>query len=566
MAAMQTTPDASELIVAEEVWAVVDGSPAKWSDQTRQALAAAQLVFVCLRAKGRSVGQGGGSDPVGVFALDEALAAAKKDAGTKKSQADTVELFVCTSIQAVDVRERSAYKRLLANKHRGMIGFQVTAPSGQVRVSPTTVIATNRKHEKVLLLCRHQLKLTEHDLLAASTRVETLAGFQQLVVRSPKPQTIPMLRSKPLVAPAAVTRERIVALEQQLGDFLAASIKPDGRMQYIYYPSRGEEDTGRNNMIRQWMATLALVRTGAYRGDKNFFRLAEDNLRYNLRTFYHPAGKLGLIEYRGKVKLGAVALAAMSVMEHPARKRFKRVEPKLWAMIEHLWQKTGEFRTFFKPANRNDVQNFYPGEAQLAWAERYLETRDQALFDRFMASFAYYRDWHRAQKNPAFVPWHTQAYYMVWQQTQNPELREFVLEMNDWLLAMQQWDDLEYADMQGRYHDPSHPEYGPPHASSTGVYLEGLIDAFAMARELGDQPRATAYRRVIVRGLRSSLQLCFSDDLHMFYINKRKRLRGGIRTTIYDNVVRVDNVQHVQLAILKILAVFEPADWAAGVD
>ncbi|MGB1014408.1 MAG: hypothetical protein ACPG4T_09775, partial [Nannocystaceae bacterium] len=215
-----------------------------------------------------------------------------------------------------------------------------------------------------------------------------------------------------------------------------------------------------------------------------------------------------------------------------------------------------------KPANRNDVQNFYPGEAQLAWAERYLETRDQALLDRFMASFAYYRDWHRAQKNPAFIPWHTQAYYMVWRQTRNPDLREFVLEMNDWLLAMQQWDDLEYADMQGRYHDPSHPEYGPPHASSTGVYLEGLIDAFAMARELGDDLRATAYRRAIVRGLRSSLQLCFSDDLHMFYINKRKRLRGGLRTTIYDNVVRVDNVQHVQLAVLKILAVFEPQDWA----
>ena len=54
--------------------------------------------------------------------------------------------------------------------------------------------------------------------------------------------------------------------------------------------------------------------------------------------------------------------------------------------------------------------------------------------------------------------------------------------------------------------------------------------------------------------------------LGLFYINKRKRLRGGIRTTIYDNVVRVDNVQHVQLAILKILAVFGPRDWAAGVD
>jgi len=59
-------------------------------------------------------------------------------------------------------------------------------------------------------------------------------------------------------------------------------------------------------------------------------------------------------------------------------------------------------------------------------------------------------------------------------------------EMNDWLLQMQQWEGLAYEDMKGRFFNPNKP-FGPPHASSTAVYLEGLIDAYTLAKEVGDQ-------------------------------------------------------------------------------
>ena len=65
--------------------------------------------------------------------------------------------------------------------------------------------------------------------------------------------------------------------------------------------------------------------------------------------------------------------------------------------------------------------------------------------------------------------------------------------------------------------------------------------------------RADAYRTAILRGLRSVAQLTFKDNVDMFYAVRRARLRGGVRTTAYDNQVRVDNVQHNLLAIMKIL-------------
>ena len=57
----------------------------------------------------------------------------------------------------------------------------------------------------------------------------------------------------------------------------------------------------------------------------------------------------------------------------------------------------------------------------------------------------------------------------------------------------------------------------------------------------------------ILRGLREVLQLQFADDVDMFYLPPgfRKYVAGGIRTTEYDNVIRIDNVQHNLMAMLN---------------
>ena len=135
--------------------------------------------------------------------------------------------------------------------------------------------------------------------------------------------------------------------------------------------------------------------------------------------------------------------------------------------------------------------------------------------------------------------------------------------MNDWLLSIQQSEvNVVYRDTAGRFYDPTRP-FGPPHSSATGVYLEGLTDAFRLARQTGDNKRMDAYRIALMRGLRSVMQLQFIDEIDMFYISesKRKYVRGGIRTTVYDNQIRCDNVQHNLMAILKILDAFEEDDY-----
>jgi hypothetical protein len=136
--------------------------------------------------------------------------------------------------------------------------------------------------------------------------------------------------------------------------------------------------------------------------------------------------------------------------------------------------------------------------------------------------------------------------------------------MNDWILSMQQWNSVDFADMRGRFYSPAHPYYGPPHASSTGVYLEGLIDAFALAKQCGENKRMERYRVAIVRGIRSIMQLQYKNEIDCYYINNTTKVLGGIRTTVYDNTIRIDNVQHALMAFYKIYARFSDKNFEVG--
>jgi len=49
----------------------------------------------------------------------------------------------------------------------------------------------------------------------------------------------------------------------------------------------------------------------------------------------------------------------------------------------------------------------------------------------------------------------------------------------------------------------------------------------------------------------------------MFYVGERGRVSGAVRTNPHDNTIRVDNVQHGLMALLKLLAL-GPERWRLG--
>lgn len=508
----------------------------------RSALTCPGPIHLTLRREGRPLARSW--LPAGD--LEQALAGAFLLA--RQFGADVLQLDLCHDEREVGPR---AFKATFPNAARGIRGIGLVQGGRIERHPPSQMIAANRGFEQTLALCLRQRGQDEPAFIAAGGRILAFEARQLLIRLQPEIRALSLFRGGRIVRLETVGRSTIRAMIEGMAGWLRRNLGDDGRMTYKYWPSRGVA-SGADNTIRQFMATVCLIRLAARSGDPADQERADRNLRHNLQRFYREQDGIGMIALGDSAKLGASALAALAILEAPSGERFRPVLEKLDAGIRALAQPDGSFRTFHLPPERNDNQNFYPGQALLYWAARHARSPDTALLQRCRRSFLWYRDWHRRARNPAFIPWHTQALSLLFEATGEAEFRDFVLEMNDWLAGFQQWQSAPHPDLAGRFYDPKRPALGPPHASSTGVYLEGLVDALTLAQRIGDRPRASLYRRTIWRGIRNLRQLQFKDEVDMVYIQHRERVLGGVRTEAYDNTIRVDNVQHGLMALLKL--------------
>src|SRR5215211_699182 len=84
------------------------------------------------------------------------------------------------------------------------------------------------------------------------------------------------------------------------------------------------------------------------------------NLEYNLRTSYTEEDGFGLIVDDGKVKLGAIAVATLAILEHEDRGELAGVREALLRTVEHLANVDGSFRTLYRPPERTDTRTSTP--------------------------------------------------------------------------------------------------------------------------------------------------------------------------------------------------------------
>ena len=450
--------------------------------------------------------------------------------------------------------EARRFSRVFYPRARGLVGMEIFFRGQIARLAPTRMLAANLGFERALGKFLEERR-AGHSVFAAEGEMSAFSAEQYLLPSRNESRPVKLFRGSTLVDSTSSNDEaRAMAVADGIGRWMLRNLSSDGALPYKYWPSRGTESPA-DNAIRRFLASMSLARLGELRGSAEIRGAARRNLRFNMaRYFKDIGGGRGAIVERTGAKLGAAAVAGLAILGNPAREEFSEELTMLAAGIDSLVHDELGFRTFFFPRERDgDNWNFYSGEALLFWAEALRRGLQFAPpIERCAKAFERCRERHYRKRNPAFVPWHTQACTCLYAQTGRREFADFVFEMNDWLLPMQQWNGLE-PDLRGRFYDPRRPEFGPPHAASTGAYLEGLADAASLARALGDHSRALIYERSIHRGLRSLRQLQFRDERDAFYISRKKRVLGALRTEAYDNAVRVDSAAHALLAAIKIL-------------
>ena len=502
-----------------------------------------EAVWFCVRRNGAAKREGWiGNCP---------LAALRGRIGANPGE--LVEACVIGDVRRVKPRR---FGQAFRQRNRGILGIGVASRRGVRRIAPTRMITANLRFERALDKLLGQGAFESHGL-AANDGLHSFFARQFLLPANGG--RIELLRGATLVDMPPSQDEMCAAeLAEGVGQWMMRNLSSAGALPYKYWPSRGEESPA-DNAIRRFLGTLSLARLGELRNCAEIREAAQRNLRFNMARYFRNIGDgCGAIVEPAGAKLGAAALAALAILESPAQGELQTELAMLATGVERLADAENGFRTFFFPKRRDGENwNFYSGEALLFWAEARRRGADFApSLERCAAIFERCRARHRRTRNPAFVPWHTQACASLFAQTGGHEYRDFAFEMSDWLAPMQQWSGVAL-DLQGRFYDPKRPEFGPPHAASTGAYLEGYADALALARAIGDQGRANAYQRILSRGLRSLRQLQFRDWRDAFYISQKRRVMGALRTEAYDNAVRVDSAAHALSAAIKVLRPLE---------
>lgn len=324
------------------------------------------------------------------------------------------------------------------------------------------------------------------------------------------------------------------------------------RPEYMYYPSTDGYDKSNNN-IRQLAGLWIMARIKNFNDgfkpkgllNKIKYRIKQYKfggiIKKTLKRYLKSIGNKNYLKPADRATIAHNAFMILALCENYPKGKDTAI--KLADAILLQQKPEGWYHTHFE-SPKNTGQDYYPGESMLALTKLYEVTKDGKYLNSVKKAFSYYRKYWRLNKTTGFIPWHSQAYVLLYEYTKDPEVANFVFEMNDWLVSSYQITDSPVIDTSGGFAKDSYP------SNYSYVFMEGIIDAYKLALMLGDQKHINFYKPAVAYGIRFITQMQFTPE-SSFYLKNPYRAIGGFRTSIINPTIRVDNVQHAANALIK---------------
>ncbi|MBU0597122.1 AMMECR1 domain-containing protein [Patescibacteria group bacterium] len=324
--------------------------------------------------------------------------------------------------------------------------------------------------------------------------------------------------------------------------FLNNINKKLGILQYRYYPSI-DKYSSQNSHARQLATIWAMAELENEVNDSSLDNLISDSLDFYLKHAVF-AYDYAYVKIDDDSKLANNAFVILSLIKTPKYDDQENWLKLLAKGILYMQNEDGSYKTHFA-SDDTSGENFYPGEAMLSLMRLYEATSEEKYLYSVNNAFTYYKKYWQNNKNTAFIPWHSQAYYLLYNETGDEEILDFIFEMNDWLIDNHQIFDDAYIDKIGGFPKVS------PSGCSTAVYLEGLNDAYLLAKSSGDEFHMSKYKESITLGARFLLLTQYTNQ-NSFYLSNPDRAIGGFKQSLWANAERIDYTQHALRALIKV--------------
>jgi len=367
--------------------------------------------------------------------------------------------------------------------------------------------------------------------------------YNDLAYYAPKNgEIVDLYRYNILVDENSINQDRIYKSIAGGYEWYKKQVDENGIVRYLYLPSINQypkDDNDVRRMATNWAVTELM---DFLKNDEMRSSVDKTLDRYLANKKTNQSG--AYIEINGNANIAYNAFAIMALINSPDYPDSDKLAEELASAIVGTQQENGSYKIDFIKDDSGGV-DYYPGEAMLALMKFYEKNKDKKYLESVEKAFNYYRNYWRENKNTAFIPWHSQAYLILYNATENKELADFVFEMNDWIIDNDQQFKNKYSDYIGGFKErPS---------NSTASYLEGINDAYALAKEVGDMNHASKYSKSIRAGARFVMQTQYIAD-NTFYLENSQKAIGGFRQSPINNSQRDDYTQHATLSLIKTYA------------
>lgn len=304
---------------------------------------------------------------------------------------------------------------------------------------------------------------------------------------------------------------------------------------YYEYSLKNRKHSKSHHSLREMGGLWSITQLANYLNDEDLYKLGERGFAHFEKHFeFDRENDFMYVNITPeKVKLGYNAFAILTLLDidHPEKDFYLQ---ELADGILYHQQEDGSLQTFFF-SKRSTGVDYYPGEALLALMSLYEETGNEDYLETAKKAFPFYVDYWNGNPNTAFIPWQSRANYKLFKATGDKEVADFILKMNDFMLDQ---------------HNPEETcgKFVFHRGITTAVFLEGVVQAYKAAKDVGDEQRTECYANFIREGVDFIMTIQIMDE------DKYEQAAvGGFLGSENSSTMRVDRNQHATMAIMDAL-------------
>ena len=331
------------------------------------------------------------------------------------------------------------------------------------------------------------------------------------------------------------------------GAYLARSVLPDGRFIYSYQADRDRINSG-YNILRHFGTIFAMLEVYEHTGQKEILDSALRAFRHLENSFYKDNLKgipVGKIVEKGYMKLGGNALALLAMTKYTSLTGDKRFLKDMEMLARWMVLTQGEKGNFTihkqsYPGGRisDFMSSYYPGEAIFSLVRLYGVQANPLWLDTAEKAARYLileRDRGKSSSRLPHDHWLLYGLNELFRLRPEQIYLDHAFRIADGIVASQNLDP-PYPDWRGSY-------YKPPRSTPTATRSEGLMAAYRLARDHGQQERAERYLEAVERGITFQLSTQILDE-SAFHFPDPLHAMGGFRESLTGSEIRIDYVQH----------------------